>query len=219
MSVGAKSGVIVVDTEKLINNKKPNEAETKSNFNKKSKKKNKKKTLENGQSGSSSKQHDNNNDKKMITLKNPIFQPFNVTKTEPTLPTVDKNDNCAPAAIFTNENGMVTIRSSRLQQTLAERGCIDPVPVMPITDFIAETSNSNSSPINNSDEKNETLSPLNAQEILSGLPGIEITKVDKKAAKPETNKSCQAAQVSIIPTLSLGDDEFSFDKDDWFYGK
>lgn len=163
--------------------------------------------------------NDNSNGKKMITLKNPIFQPFNVPKTEPNLPSIDKNDACAPAAIFTNENGMVTIRSSRLQQSLAERGCLNPMPVMPITSFIPETTKPNTSPSETAEDKNDTITPLNAQEILSGLPGIEITKVDKKAIKPEPDKSCQTAQVSIIPTPSNGNDQFNFDNDDWYYGK
>lgn len=221
LNVGGKSGVIVVDTEKLIRNKKTSETDTKTKSSKKNKKKHKKKTTEIVQtsSGKPTKQQNSNNGKKMITLKNPIFQPFNVSKTEPAVPSIDKNDSCAPAAIFTNENGMVTIRSSRLQQSLAERGCINPLPVMPITNFIPDTAKTNTSPVETTEENNETISPLNAQEILSGLPGIEITKVDKKTVKPEPDKSCQAAQVSIIPTPSNGNDHFSLYDDDWFYGK
>lgn len=61
------------------------------------------------------------------------------------------------------------------------------------------------------------MSSLNAQEILSGLPGIEITKVDKKNPRFEQDsKANQIAQVSIIPTNG---DKVLFDKDDWSYGE
>lgn len=217
LNVGGKSGVIVVDTEKLMQSKKEPEAETKAKSNKKNKKRNKKKVDNN--TNTSNTNVAKNTGKNMITLKNPIFQPFQVPKKDSTTPVIDKNNTCAPAAIFTNENGMVTIRSSRLQQSLTERGCINPLPVVPITNYIAEIPKLKADSAEVAEEKVETISSLNAQEILSGLPGIEITKVDKKAVKPEPDKSCQTAQVSIIPTPSNGNDQFSLDDDDWFYGK
>ncbi|KAG5898856.1 hypothetical protein JTB14_014283 [Gonioctena quinquepunctata] len=188
-----KSGVIVVDTEKLSSDKQNvDPAQTKTgNYSKKNKKK-KKKMTENQQS---------------------------VPKQEPP-PVIDKNvDSCAPAAIFTNENGMVTIRSSRLQHSLSNGAALNPMPMsMPSLPPDVRKSKANPTPYVPPpvEEKNEVMSPFNAQEILSGLPGIEITKVDKRAVKSdsEINKSCQTAQVSIIPA-SNGGEKFSFDKDDW----
>lgn len=221
-----KSGVIVVDTEKLIQNKQSTEvAPIKPLKNgKKSRKKKNKKQVENSVSPDTH-QSDSTGNKKMITLKNPIFQSFQ-SKSDP--PPVDKNgDGCGPAAIFTNENGMVTIRSSRLQQSLSNGGVLNTMPLMSMPKLLPEMqkskANSNRympSHQNLAEEKNEIISPFNAQEILSGLPGIEITKVDKKNIKPEleSNKSCQTAQVSIIPASNSGE-KFSFDKDDWLYGK
>ncbi|KAJ8923728.1 hypothetical protein NQ315_010309 [Exocentrus adspersus] len=217
-----KSGVIVVDTEKLIQNKQNTEATQGKGAkgSKKSRKKKNKKQVEvpvspNAQSSISA-------NKKMITLKNPIFQSFQ-PKPEP--PVIDRNsDGCGPAAIFTNENGMVTIRSSRLQQSMANGGVLNSMPVLPMSKLLPEvqkskqTSNCFMPNHHVMEEKNEIMSPFNAQEILSGLPGIEITKVDKKAIKTdmESNKSCQTAQVSIIPASNSGE-KFNFDKDDWLY--
>lgn len=220
-----KSGVIVVDTEKLIQNKQCNEvAPPKSIKNgKKSRKKKNKKQVENPASPNTH-QSSNSGNKKMITLKNPIFQSFQ-NKADP--PPLDKNDSCGPAAIFTNENGMVTIRSSRLQQSLTNGGVLNAMPIMSMPKLLPEMQKSKiksncylSNHQSVAEEKSEIISPFNAQEILSGLPGIEITKVDKKNVKPdlESNKSCQTAQVSIIPASHSGE-KFSFDKDDWLYGK
>ncbi|CAH1153298.1 unnamed protein product [Phaedon cochleariae] len=57
-------------------------------------------------------------------------------------------------------------------------------------------------------ETPKVVSPFNAQEILSGLPGIEITKVDKKAVRSdaEANKACQTAQKRELE-LALENDE------------
>ncbi|XP_056645374.1 putative autophagy-related protein 11 [Diorhabda sublineata] len=202
-----KSGVIVVDTEKLIQQK-PNTVISKLSKNaKKKKKKNKK--LE-GTSCTSP-----NDDKKMITLKNPIFQSYQQPQQNQCF---DKNvDNCTPAAIFTNENGMVTIRSTRLHQSLSNGRSVNPTPLTSIPQF--QESSVRSHVLNQSQgPADDVISAFNAQEILSGLPGIEITKVDKKSKKsePEVSKSCETAQVSIIPA-SNGGDKFSLDKDDWLY--
>lgn len=198
----AKSGVIVVDTEKLINNK-PIDAATKSGK-RKNKKKKKKQLEDNGVP-----LPQGNSEPKMITLKNPIFQSYRTKNESP----VDKNNEpCGPAAIFTNENGMVTIRSSRLQQSLLN-GTSERSKYMPEIPLKVKL------PSSSSQEDKNDISPFNAQEILSGLPGIEITKVNKSAVKPEVdvNKSHPAAQVSIIPT-SNGGDKFNME-DDWLYGK
>ncbi|KAJ8926922.1 hypothetical protein NQ314_020774 [Rhamnusium bicolor] len=213
-------GVIVVDTEKLIQNKQSSDtAQAKSaKAGKKSRKKKNKKQPETHLATPTTQTN-----RKMVTLKNPIFQSFQA-KPEP--PPVDKNsDGCAPAAIFTNENGMVTIRSSRLQQSLSNGAALNPMPMMSMPNLLPDLQKPKKNPNpyvpihqNINEEKNEVMSPFNAQEILSGLPGIEITKVDKKAVKSEldSNKSCQTAQVSIIPA-SNGGEKFSFDKDDWLY--
>lgn len=207
-----KSGVIVVDTEKLIQQKQDPVQGKLSKSAKKKKKKNKKQ----GDVNSTVVQNDV---KKMVTLKNPIFQSFQ-QKPEPA---GDRNESCAPAAIFTNENGMVTIRSSRLQQSLSNGGLaettLNSMPLSSISNLMPEIQKSSNSS-NMLDSKSDTISPFNAQEILSGLPGIEITKVNKRSAnsEPEVHKSCQTAQVSIIPS-SNGGEKFSLDKDDWLYGE
>lgn len=114
---------------------------------------------------------------------------------------------------------MVTIRSPRLQQSLANGTAIPnlltelkPVIGPNVPAPYLQTCHASFS-------DNNRISSLNAQEILSGLPGIEITKVDKRNVRSENDnkKSCQAADVSIIPTNNS--DKFNFDKDDWHYGK
>ncbi|CAH1955558.1 unnamed protein product [Acanthoscelides obtectus] len=197
-----KSGVIVVDTEKLIQSK-PLNGESKAK-NKKKKKKNAKKAAE-------SENQSTVDGKKMITLKNPIFQSM---QSKPSDSAADKHsDNVPPAAIFTNENGMVTIRSSRLMN--GPGSALNPMPVQNIMPEI-EPYQSHQGYTSTPEEKE--ISSFNAREILSGLPGIEITKVDKKQNKTEAdgNKACQTAEVSIIPT-SNGSEKFDFEKDDWFY--
>ncbi|XP_049826647.1 uncharacterized protein LOC109608344 isoform X2 [Aethina tumida] len=216
-----KSGVIVVDTEKLIQQNCSSEAPAK----KKSRRKKKKAAPEAVSSTSGS---------QMITLKNPIFQ--NVNKPPETERSNMSNNECAPAAIFTSENGMVTIRSSRLQQSLNSgngppNGIITSMPMpMPVSSALSDLK-----PIIGKDvsgknnfvkpvEPAAKLSTFNAQEILSGLPGIEITKVDKRSKKQDqdanksasSSSSCQTAQVSIIPATN-GDNKFILDKDDWTY--
>ncbi|XP_066157943.1 uncharacterized protein [Euwallacea fornicatus] len=220
-SVLGKSGVIVVDTEKLIQKSEtdyPKAVKT----SKKKKKKNKKAA-------------DESKDKpKMVTLRNPMFQPFQAQNLIKPPVAIDES---APAAIFTRENGMVTIRSSRLQQSL-DKGLAKPsnvsqlgIPLIP--DLLSQVPNfSNPNPyspehtFNGFDKPKEetsnirTVSSLDAQEILSGLPGIEITKIDNKNEKVnemEIDNSCQDAQVSITPS---NDTDFSLElgkEDDWLY--
>ncbi|XP_028141077.1 uncharacterized protein LOC114335109 [Diabrotica virgifera virgifera] len=220
-----KSGVIVVDTEKLIHKKQNNEATNGKPVSKTSKKKKKKNNAANKKAQDAKPTNASTEVKKMVTLKNPIFHPFQQQNPEPSL---DKNaESCGPAAIFTNENGMVTIRSSRLQQSLSNGGSAGSVPLTTISNFAPEMQKSPipSTVFTNSqmqDTKSDTMCPFYAQEILSGLPGIEITKVDKKTVKsePEEYKSCQTAQVSIIPASTNGGEAFNFDnldKDDWLF--
>lgn len=210
----SKSGVIVVDTEKLI------QQSTSVISNKKRRKKNKKdnmqeqKVIYNGTSKATP---------SMITLKNPIFHTLQTTlaskvteKLVPELPVMPCNQQ---ASIIKNENGMVTIRSPRLQQSLANG-----TPIPNLLTELKPVIGPEVTTCHTSFSDNSRISSLNAQEILSGLPGIEITKVDKKSIKSENDvkKSCQAADVSIIPTINgnINDSvQFSFEKDDWHYGK
>nr|CAI5857382.1 unnamed protein product [Callosobruchus analis] len=198
-----KSGVIVVDTEKLIQNKQPGESKAK--IKKSKKKKNGKKVGEADEPPASE-------GKKMITLKNPIFQAMQCKSSE--AQGVEKNsDNVPPAAIFTNENGMVTIRSSRLMN-----GPTPTLNPMPMQNIMPDVEPYQSHPGFTNITEDREISSFNAREILSGLPGIEITKVEKRQNKPDTevDKSCQTAEVSIIPT-SNGSEKFDFEKDDWLY--
>nr|CAH7761108.1 unnamed protein product [Callosobruchus chinensis] len=199
-----KSGVIVVDTEKLIQNKQPNgESKTK---NKKSKRK------KNGKKVAEPDEPPALDGKKMITLKNPIFQAMQPKPSE--AQEADKNsDSVPPAAIFTNENGMVTIRSSRLMN--GQTSTLNPINMQNI---VPDVEQYKPHPGFTNTVEDREISSFNAREILSGLPGIEITKIDKRQDKLdiEVNKSCQTAEVSIIPT-SNGSEKFDFEKDDWLY--
>lgn len=208
----SKSGVIVVDTEKLI------QQSSSAVSNKKRKKKGKKdNTQEQKNSGSGT----TKSAPSMITLKNPIFHTLQTTLaskvTEKLIPEVPVMPCNQQASIIKNDNGMVTIRSPRLQQSLAN-GTSIPNLLSELKPVIGPEVTTCHTSFN----ENSRISSLNAQEILSGLPGIEITKVDKRYTKSEHDmkKSCQAADVSIIPTINGNiNDKFSFDRDDWHYGK
>lgn len=221
-----KSGVIVVDTEKLIQKTEIDGSKPPIKISKKKKKKAKK--IADAQSIIETRDKP-----KMVTLRNPMFQQFQSQNISKATVAVDES---APAAIFTSENGMVTIRSSRLQQSL-ENGMgkpAIPTPMPLIPDMLSEVNNftnpnhytpeQNLNGINISKESSEknNVSTLNAREILSGLPGIEITKIDKRSEKNddmEIENSCHDAQVSIIPSNGTEFD-LEFDKDDdWLYGK
>ncbi|XP_063914830.1 uncharacterized protein LOC135131174 isoform X2 [Zophobas morio] len=205
----SKSGVIVVDTEKLIKQSSVTTNGTTNPSKKSRRKRNKKqKELQTNPSPVPSKPS-------MVTLKNPIFQNMQHVRQEPEMMPDLNNGQCQQAAIFKNENGMVTIRSSRLQQSLNSGSPIptllpDLKPVLGPEVPTGYMSSSNFSEFSR-------ISSFNAQEILSGLPGIEITKVDKNATKNDLDnkKSCHTAEVSIIPANNS--DKFNFDKDDLHY--
>lgn len=220
----SKSGVIVVDTEKLI------QQSTAILTNKKKKKKTKKGNSTQDQQktpGGNTKQTEHSG-QSMVTLKNPIFHTLQTTLANkvsenlvPEIPVIPCNQQ---ASIIKNENGMVTIRSPRLQQSMANG---TPIPNL-LTELKPVIGPDVSTPYlqtcHASFSDNSRISSRNAQEILSGLPGIEITKVDKRAPKSENEakKACQAADVSIIPTSNNnmnGGEKFNFDKDDWHFGK
>lgn len=226
-SVMGKSGVIVVDTEKLIQ-KTESDGLRFTKANKKKKKKNKKSTECPTTTETMEKP-------KMVTLRNPMFQQFQ-TQNLSNKPAV-AIDESAPAAIFTSENGMVTIRSSRLQQSLdngvGQQPNALPLGMPLIPNMLSEMTNFSNpnhytpEPCVNGFDKSEneernTVTTLDAQEILSGLPGIEITKIDKKSYNKndemEIDQSCQDAQVSIIPSNGDEFEDLEFGKDDdWLY--
>lgn len=212
----SKSGVIVVDTEKLIQ-----QSVAIANSKKQKKKKNKK-----NQPGQETKESQDEANHSMVTLKNPIFHTLQTTiankvseKMAPEIPVIPCNQQ---ASIIKNENGMVTIRSPRLQQSLVNGA---PMPnllteLKPVIGPDVSTPCLQTCHTNFSD--NCHISSLNAQEILSGLPGIEITKVDKRTVKNDVDhrRTCQAADVSIIPTSNnVNGEKFSLDRDDWHYGE
>ncbi|KAF2881865.1 hypothetical protein ILUMI_24297 [Ignelater luminosus] len=216
----SKSGVIVVDTEKLI------QQSITANNNKKNKKKNKKKrdqkvsTSESDRT-SAEKGISSSSGSSMVTLKNPIFHTLQTALSNKVVENSDLPvfPNNQQASIFKNENGMVTIRSPRLQNSY-ENGS-------PISNFLSdlkpmfgpEVSTPYVPMCHSNFSESSKSSSFNAQEILSGLPGIEITKVDKSISKsePENKKASQPAEVSIIPTSNgaNGADKFNFDRDDW----
>ncbi|ENN74209.1 hypothetical protein YQE_09182, partial [Dendroctonus ponderosae] len=217
-SVLGKSGVIVVDTEKLIQKTKNDDSSKVSKTSKKKKKKNKKTDVQPNESKEKP---------RMVTLRNPMFQQF---QSQHLMKNTISVDESAPAAIFKTENGMVTIRSSRLQQSLECN--MDRIvnskplemPFIPnMTNFINSNNFNTTGGISVADNvKDEaTVTPLDAQEILSGLPGIQITKIDKNDGNFDDNMDIDTshhdAQVSIIP--SNGNDfDLEFDKDDdWLY--
>ncbi|XP_045482937.1 myb-like protein P isoform X2 [Harmonia axyridis] len=202
--VNNKSGVIVVDTEKLINSNENNKETSR----KSRKKKNKKQPPPSPAPAVSSQPS-------MVTLKNPIFQSLSesVGRQHP-MPLNIAGASCGQASIFRNENGMVTIRSSRLQQSINNG-----IPMHNLlSDLKPVIGGEVESPVVNTNSvsrQENSMTSKNAQEILSGLPGIEITKVDKKSHKTEQDsKAKQIAQVSIIPTNG---DKYNLDKDDWSY--
>lgn len=231
----SKSGVIVVDTEKLIQQS-MNASNGKNRKKKKKKQQDDCNIRQNEDSNSSTKP-------RMVTLKNPIFHSLQTKLIEKNeIPTIPCNEQ---ASITKGENGMVTIRRPRNLQLPIENES-------PMTDFLAEIK-----PVLNSDavsekrsnlinvkqkhhfnlnnnirescqfstdvkeceikNKNNKPSVLNAHDILWDLPGIEITKVNRNS-NTEFKRREQTADVSIIPTSTNGE-KFYFDKDDWHYGK
>lgn len=198
-----KKGVIVVDTEKLI--KKTNVNVTASKKNKNNHKNQETTSCSQAKRDFKAKGKKNQNESiqqhRVVTLKNPMFNP-SLQKEPESVPhsvVMDfANNSCAQASIFKNENGMVTIRSSRLQQSLDNR--------IPLQNLVTDLKPiiGNDIPVTSAKtvvSPETTLSSFNAQEILSGLPGIEITKVEKGKSKSESLQQ-DVAQVSIIPSSS-----------------
>lgn len=222
----SKSGVIVVDTEKLIKQSTTASSSSSATANSSSGKKSRKKRNKNKTSETTAQPLTTGGTGRgpsMVTLKNPIFQNSQPQqqpiRREAEMTPAEMGGVCPQAAIFKNANGMVTIRSSRLQQSFGPTRMPDLKPVLG-----PEVGGAFMSPSCNFGENsigNNRISPFDAQEILSGLPGIEITKVDKhssnKSEFDQNKKSCHTAEVSIIPTTGNGD-KFNFDKDDLHYG-
>ena len=260
----SKSGVIVVDTEKLMK-----QSSIGSTSKKNKKKKNKNKQLE--KVPDNIVQHNKDSDVKpaMVTLKNPIFHTLQTKLNDKNdLPIIPYDER---ASITQGENGMVTIRRPRCLQLSGENDS-------PMTDFLNEFKpaiGSKTSPLRrgipkdvetkskyprsnshadlskkhtwlknacdiNFEQKSdyniynginpgsnvratvlENKNNLSPHDILWGLPGIEITKVNKNATNSNLEKkSCLTADVSIIPTRnsSTTGEKFNFDKDDWQFG-
>lgn len=245
-----KSGVIVVDTEKLIQQSmNPTTTSKKSKKKKKNKQNIQVEVVQPAPREPEAKP-------KMVTLKNPIFHTLQtklVDKNE--MPVLTGNEQ---ASITKCENGMVTIRRPRCVPMANENeissflGDLKPVvnterapphfaapgtmpngqakartPFNP-ENYVASQENASASGVhgffepNCEDGSGSTTNPpvLSAHDILWGLPGIEITKVNKNSPNYNLDsKKCeQTADVSIIPTSTNGE-KFHFDKDDWPYGE
>ncbi|CAH1256517.1 unnamed protein product [Diabrotica balteata] len=195
-----KSGV--AQTEKLTPTKQDNEGIESEYVGKGAKKKKKKENTTNKKT-----KDIKASPEKMVTLRNPMFSSDQQQSAKPFL---DKNaaENSS-ATIFTNENGMITIRSPHLkQQPSSEAGDSTIIPKQtPLTEFAALTSSEIQDP------QSDTACALYVEERLSRLTGIEFTKVGTKSVKP---KSSESAEVSIIPMSSNEGETFNFDKDDRF---
>uniref|UniRef100_A0A6P7F7C6 Transcriptional regulator ATRX homolog isoform X1 n=2 Tax=Diabrotica virgifera virgifera TaxID=50390 RepID=A0A6P7F7C6_DIAVI len=128
--------------------------------------------------------------------------------------------SCNPAIIFTNENGTVTVtRNSRLQQSSSDRDRVVSVPLRTISSQIKypEIQKLPISAVFTNSQTQDPAGLLQAQEILSGLQEIQITKVDKKNIKPELKENiyCPRDQITIIPVSKNGREAFHFDENDW----
>lgn len=223
-----KSGVIVVETEKLIQQSLTN------NVSKKSKKKKNKTTANNSQpvvmnSGDAGIKKETKSPK-MVTLKNPIFHNLRSRFIDKTNTSILACTN-EQASITKGENGMVTIRRPKCIQIPIENESpmseflneLKPVVHSDISTQYAPNSvtfpynGEKSNEIHTIISQNEKQKSLNAHDILWGLPGIEITKVNKNnCMESESKKASQTADVSIIPTG--GTEKFNFDRDDWPFG-
>lgn len=151
----------------------------------------------------------------MFTLKNPMF--YQMQENE------RKETANQQASIIKAANGMVTIRSPRLgscngngaipfMSLQAVAGDMKPahVELKPVIQPQQQTST-----VPTVNEK-----PFDAHQILSGLPGIEITKINKgSVSKVRNDKSAfQPADVSIIPTSMAGNGDvykLFCDNTDW----
>ncbi|XP_017769806.1 PREDICTED: stress response protein NST1-like [Nicrophorus vespilloides] len=217
----SKSGVIVVDTEKLIQQSSGKKTKKKK---KKSQEQQQQQMRQDNCNNRCNRRNEPIDEADMVTLKNPIFQKLQnkiVNKPPDAVPPIiDMNEQ---ATISKGANGMVTIRRPR-PMTLQNES--------PISDFLKPVIHSSGIETKStlSDDRkiirppsprathatnhyDYELSRLSAQNILWGLPGIQITKVNKNGNFTEfTDHSEQAADVSIIRTGG-----FNLDKDDWPY--
>lgn len=172
----------------------------------------------------------------ILTLKNPMFYQLQEQldqekiKNEATNQVQQTDAACQQASIIKGANGMVTIRSPRLGGMNTSSGRNVPfmslahsvgTPVLSELKPIVGTNTSTYTPSYTADSKR----PFNAQEILSSLPGIEITKINKNSIhnKSDCKKAFQPADVSIIPTnLSNGANgdtyKLFYDNSDWSLG-
>lgn len=174
----------------------------------------------------------NTNENTIVTIKNPMFYQLQDTlhgkiNKPKVVEAPPKEVKPQQASIIKGVNGMVTIRSPRLNGNVDNRHTETIIPIHSVGSSILPDLKPVLGPNTSLYKhiKNEKAKPFNAQEILSGLPGIEITKINKNVtrAKNET-KLFQPADVSIIPTNLVngtnGDVYKLFsDHADWSLGK
>lgn len=175
----------------------------------------------------------------LLTLKNPMFYQVQDAVNDGKSGQKNQVDSGnQQASIIKGANGMVTIRSPRLNNvngscpsgralpfmSLHSVGAPVPVPV-PVLSELKPVVGPNTSSYNPNYKIQDNKKPFNAQEILSGLPGIEITKINKNTIKNknECKKVFQPADVSIIPTNmtngTSGDIyKLFYDNSDWSLG-
>lgn len=163
------------------------------------------------------------NNSNMFTLKNPMFYPME---------NGDAKQAAAnqQASIIKGANGMVTIRSPRLgacngsgaipfMSLQAVAGDMKPSHILGELKPVVQSQQSASQPVTPTAMPTTKEKPFDAQQILSGLPGIEITKINKGAPKIRNEKAAfQPADVSIIPTsMSANGDVYKlfYDNADW----
>ncbi|XP_072387260.1 uncharacterized protein [Diabrotica undecimpunctata] len=127
----------------------------------------------------------------------------------------DKNaESCDLATIFTNENGTITvIRNCRLKQPSSNSERTVSIPLRTILNQTksSEVQKSPISTISTNYKMQDSTSHPQVQKILSGLPEIQISKVDMKKPKLKENVCYSTNQMPIIPTSKNGREELNFD--------
>lgn len=161
------------------------------------------------------------NNSNIFTIKNPMFYQVQDGKSEAPKQAPANHQ----ASIIKGANGMVTIRSPRLgscnggggipfMSLQAVAGELKPAHILGELKPVVEPQQPPPpAPIVNTEK------PFDAQQILSGLPGIEITKINKGATRTRNDRAAfQPADVSIIPTsMAANGDVYKlfYDNVDW----
>lgn len=162
------------------------------------------------------------NNSEVFTLKNPMFYQVQDANSE----AAKQQAANQQASIIKSANGMVTIRSPRLgtcnsgsgipfMSLQAVAGDLKPSHILSELKPVVQSQPAPTPSFNsNSSDK-----PFDAQQILSGLPGIEITKINKGSVRPRNDRAAfQPADVSIIPTnMATNGDVYKlfYDNADW----